>query len=324
MSTWSEGADDDGEVDPDLGERPPPRLPREHHGTRRLVGVTAFVLVALALAALAQVASEPRVSLPPGRQTGTSAGPSPRASAGTPVPTRSSAAELTAAADALLAARAQAVVDDDLASWRSGEIPGAVTPHFTRLAALPIASWRYTVESVSEPVEDAGGLAVTARLAYRFQGEADSTVITESLILRRVSGALLVASERTADRRAQPWDLGDITVARGKRSLVIGIDTTEPRCRAGCGWRTRSSPTSRAPGGASGLAGVVVVVPRSSQQLARALARTADSLGGDRGGDHHGRDGSARRGRGGAGVAQHTRHVPAVRPGAGHRARATR
>jgi hypothetical protein len=280
MNPWSEAEadDDDGEIDPDLGEPPPPRVAHPHPGLRRLSLVAVLVVSALGLAALAQVAGAPRIGVVAPPADDTVAAASPVSTATTVSASPESERERTAAIEALLESRAQAVVDADRASWAAAQVDGAVVPLFDRLVALPLASWRYAVGSIATTDGDAGSLDVTARLAYRFDGETDSTVVTEQLTVRQVAGTWLVATERTEGRRAQPWDLGEITVVRGKRSVVIGIDRPSATLARWADIADAVVTDVSATWGTFWARKVVVIVPRSTPQLARALARTTGSL----------------------------------------------
>jgi hypothetical protein len=280
MSPWFEDLDpEDGaevdDLDPDLGEPPAPRPPREHHhhpALRRSTEVLLFALAAVVVAALAQGLTAPHIATN-GSSDPQAAAPSPRDATATRAP---DPAVRDSAVRALLSSRAAAIAARDQSAWNASQEPDAGTPSFARLAALPLTDWHYDVEATTVAPDQ--GLTVAVRLAYRFEGEASSTVVRERLTLRERSGRWLVRSEQSDDDRVQPWDLGDAAVVRGERSLVIGIDMPRATLRSWARTADHVVADVSAVWGPAWSNGVVLVVPHSTDQLARALARSSASL----------------------------------------------
>ena len=179
----------------------------------------------------------------------------------------------------LLARRGDAVTGDDPAAYAATQTAHAMTPAFARLAPLPLTLWSYRILTTSEGTNDATVL-LDVRLHLRLDADTSDAVVHEHLTLQRGAAGWRVAAEVTADRRAQPWDLGAITVVHGSRSLVIGID--EP---ASVLWGYARLADAAVPGvsavwGTGWTQRPVLVIPRTTVQLGRALARSAESLDG--------------------------------------------
>ncbi|MFC6238802.1 hypothetical protein [Longivirga aurantiaca] len=134
-----------------------------------------------------------------------------------------------AAVRAVLEARATAFVTADLAAARATQVSGAAIPTTVRIVRLPLASWAYEVTASSER---SGLLDVRARLTWRVEGESSGSEVDQRLALRWSGGRWLVASERSVSDSAPPWELGPLTVVRGKRSIVIAVGEASSRARA--------------------------------------------------------------------------------------------
>lgn len=171
------------------------------------------------------------------------AGPGVLASTASPAPSSSSASVAAApSADArtdpearqaavrsVLEARARALVTADLPAARATEATGAVIPTTARIVRLPLASWQY---DVSASAEASGLLDVRATLTWRVEGESSGSQVRERLALRWSSGRWVVVSEKAVDKTLPPWELGPLTVVRGKRSTVIAVGAAGSRARA--------------------------------------------------------------------------------------------
>jgi hypothetical protein len=131
-----------------------------------------------------------------------------------------------------------------------------------------------------DPGKDAATVVLDVRLHLRYDVDTTDAVVHERLTVRRGSSGWLVVAESTADRRAQPWDLGAISTVRGRRSLVIGIDTPTATLRSYALLADAAVPDVTAVWGTGWDQRPVLVVPHTVAQLARALGRTAASLEG--------------------------------------------
>ena len=240
-----------------------------------LVAVAAFVALLLAVAVVV-----PR-ALPTGRGARAVAAPSDRT-----IPSDSSAPGTTPAVGGvdtqvatLLARRGDAVTRDDAAAWRGTQTTSAKAPVFARLAVLPITEWVYDVRS-TDASADGATVRLDVRLRVKLDVDAADSIVHERLTLRRSGSGWLVADEATADKRAQPWDLGTLSILRGSRTLVIGIDTPTATLRSYAATSDSSIPDVTAVWGSDWEERAVLVVPHTVSQLARALGRTPDSLDG--------------------------------------------
>ena len=179
---------------------------------------------------------------------------------------------------ALLARRGAAVTGDDAAAYARTQTAGALTPLFARLAALPLTVWDYRVLSTVE--QGPAAVQLDVRLHLRLDADTTDAVVHEHVTLARDASGWRVSAEATADRRAQPWDLGTLTVVHGSRSLVIGVDTPVSALRGYARLADAAVPAVSAVWGAGWSQRPVVLVPATTAQLGRALARTAASLDG--------------------------------------------
>ena len=180
---------------------------------------------------------------------------------------------------ALLTRRGDAVASDDPAAYAATQTAQARTPLFDRLEALPLTMWDYRIQTTTTGSDDSVVL-LDVRLHLRLDLDATDAVVHEHLTVTRGTAGWQVSAESTADRRAQPWDLGDLTVVHGSRSLVIGIDTPAPALRGYSRLADAAVPAVSDVWGSGWSRRPVVLVPRTTAQLGRALARTARSLDG--------------------------------------------
>jgi len=294
--------DDGGRTDPDLGRglwspvepgvdhlpvvwtspvTPTAAVPRgaAHLGRRVVAGVVAAVV----LAVLAVGTALPHVaSTGSGYRTVAGAGapasgtvPGSGSGDATPAPADDRDTEIAA----LLARRGDAVASDDASVYAATQTTPARTPLFGRLEALPLTMWDYRIQTTT-PGSDDTVVLLDVRLHLRLDVDATDAVVHEHLTVTRGAAGWRVSAESTADRRAQPWDLGDLTVVHGSRSLVIGIDTPTSDLRGYTRLADAAVPAVSDVWGSGWSRHPVVLVPRTTGQLARALARTARSLDG--------------------------------------------
>jgi hypothetical protein len=236
----------------------------------RLVPLVLVVVAALVAAAVVVL---PR-SLPWGTAHRVVAG----APVAGPVPGGSSAAGRLADVAELLARRGQAVRKRDADSYAATQTAKAKAPLFARVGVLPWVRWTYTLGAPTSSSADE--VVVAVRLTTRLAGETADAVAHETVTVRRSGSVWKVAAEVTRGDRAQLWELGALRVVTGKRSLVIGVDTSARTLRAYAALADRAVPRVSAVWGTGWSRFAVVVVPRTVAQLARALGRTSSSLSG--------------------------------------------
>ncbi len=182
-----------------------------------------------------------------------------------------------AAIESLLADRAAAITSDDAARWRELALPSARVPDFSDLAALPITTWRYTVEATTSGA-DPSEVSAQVSVAYRFDVDEQDALLRERLTLRHTDDGWRVATESTDGTRAQPWDLGTVRVARGARSLVIGIDVAPQTIQRYAEIADAVAADVTDVWGPGWTRSPVVVVPRTTALLGRGLARAPSAL----------------------------------------------
>jgi hypothetical protein len=194
------------------------------------------------------------------------------------------------AVEPLLRAREAAVRTGRRADWAAGIDPQAKAFRarqltvFDRIGRLRPTAWSYRLVDTQERGTTATpGAASTfvahVRLHYRLVADTRDVVREQYLTVVGRSGRWYLADD--ADQRAEPalWDLGELTVRRGRRCLVIGIGRV-----SGLDTRLRSVVTEAdaaaaevdAVWGATGPRTAVVLVPTTRRTMARALGRQDD------------------------------------------------
>ena len=261
----------------------------------------ALVVVAAVLGAVVGRATAPgedAVARTPSSSTSASAAPgvsTPSAPSPSETPAAAAAAPASDprwAVGALLAERGRAVVARDRAAWIGTAVPGspaAAAQRWARLSTVRFARWDYDVLEVTPALAAAApgadrGYAVRARLATRL-AEADtaSAVTDVALDVVERDGTWTVLAERPAGQRRAPWDVGEVTMVEGLRTLVVGVGGVE-----------RGELTAVADLADQAVAGVrevwgpgwddgagtraVVVVPATTADLGALLGRDVDRL----------------------------------------------
>jgi hypothetical protein len=165
----------------------------------------------------------------------------------------------------LLAARATALLRHDRVGWLAGLDPAAATlrtrqaAFVTDIAAVPLGTWRYTVEPGDEAgrSERGGGWTVRVTLHYALR-DADPAATDRPLVLTFVDRAgrwLITADDHAAPDGTTtwrgPWEHGRLLVRAGASSLMLAhpanahrlaafvatVDDVVPRVRAAVGGR---------------------------------------------------------------------------------------
>ncbi|MFI2757328.1 hypothetical protein ACH5A3_00405 [Streptomyces echinatus] len=146
---------------------------------------------------------------------------------------------------------------------------------YTRLRALPLASWSYRVTALRRT---ASGATADADLRYRVAGYDRAPVDARRTLTlgRTADGGWYVTADRPARKAGQQlWDQGTVTAARGARSLVLGTGGS------GAGLKEFARLADRAVPAVSGVWGtdwsrrVVVLVPRTLAGMAALLGSPA-------------------------------------------------
>jgi hypothetical protein len=199
--------------------------------------------------------------------------------------------EQAAAVRNLLAARSAAVVSGDSRRWAATVAPGAgdfaarQDALFATLVGLPRAAWTYSYAgpgpalpfSRARELGD-GAFIARVRLSYRLAGIDEGAVQRDQyLTLARRGGRWLIAGDddaRDLGRRApDPWDLGELDLAKGRSSLVLarpgsaGLSGSGLAGLAGLADRAVEQVQELWPGPWPGR--VVVIVPADMAEMAR-------------------------------------------------------
>ncbi|MEU3279311.1 hypothetical protein [Streptomyces antibioticus] len=153
-------------------------------------------------------------------------------------------------------------------------------PSYARLRAVPPAAWSYRVTEVRR---DGDTATADAELSYRVEGH-DRAPVTAARTLRLVrsgDGRWTVASERPAPKAAeQLWDQGAVTAVRGAHSLVLGAGQSRERLREFADLADGAVPAVSAAWGTGWAGRVVVLVPKSLDDMAGLLGSPASSYRG--------------------------------------------
>ncbi|MER5222788.1 hypothetical protein [Streptomyces flaveus] len=190
-----------------------------------------------------------------------------------------------AAADVqrLLDRRARAVLDDSESAYVATQEPSgeraAARTEFERLRALPLASWSYRVTGFHRSGDRA---MADADLRYRIAGYDKAPLVTaRTLSLGRADGRWYVASDRPAeDAGEQLWEQGAVEAVRGERSLVLGVGQTTKALRGYAELADRAVPAVREAWGEEWSGRVVVLVPKSLEEMAELLGAPASGYRG--------------------------------------------
>ena len=196
-----------------------------------------------------------------------------------------------AALTPLLDRRASAVLGGRRAEWAATVDPatsGAAfrtrqLAEFDRIRLLPVSAWRYQVAETSVISGGAGTDApfeASVRLTYRLAGDTRDVERTQFVTVERRTTGWTVTGLRRGSEEADPWELGPIVVAEGKRSVIVGIGRDQDRAAL----RRTATEADAAAARVDEVWGsvwrrtVVVFVPRTTEHLAAVLGRP-DSAG---------------------------------------------
>ncbi|MFB8031169.1 MULTISPECIES: hypothetical protein [unclassified Streptomyces] len=189
---------------------------------------------------------------------------------------------------ATLDRRAAAVMEHDTGAYlaaldpRAASFRAAQRTELHNLADVPLESWAYEVKDVTG--EGADRVTAEVELRYRIEGYDRAPVSssrTVELVRRGEDSTWYVAADRAADGApAQLWQQGDVEVVRGTHSLVLGVgrETDELHRIAATADRAVPAVTEAWPDPWAGR--VVVLVPRSVDDMAGLLDSPAASYRG--------------------------------------------
>jgi ketosteroid isomerase-like protein len=176
----------------------------------------------------------------------------------------------------LLDRRAAAILDHDGSAYGR---TGAREP-FDHLRAVPFADWSYRLTALHRTGDTA---TADAELRYRLKGY-DSAPVSAGRALalsRDAQGRWYVDAERPAKKSAeQLWDQGEVSVVRGEHSLVLGVGQSGAALRGYAGLADHAVPAVSQTWGTDWARHVVVLVPRSLDDMAGLLASPASSYRG--------------------------------------------
>jgi hypothetical protein len=184
----------------------------------------------------------------------------------------------TARADVqrVLDRRAAAVLDRDKAA-----IAGTGSASwFEDVSAVPLASWSYKVTGVHRT-----GATATADAELRYQvygyDQAPVTVARTLDLSLDAADQWYVTDEKPAKKAPQQlWDQGEVTVVRGKHSIVLGVGQSGERLHSFADLADHAVPAVSDTWGTHWSRHVVVLVPKSLDGMAGLLGSPASSYRG--------------------------------------------
>ncbi|MBM7438485.1 hypothetical protein [Streptomyces sp. HB132] len=189
---------------------------------------------------------------------------------------------------ATLDRRAAAVMGHDTDAYlaaldpRAGSFRAAQRTELRNLADVPLASWTYEVEGVSD--EAAGRVTAEVELRYRIKGYDKAPVSssrTVELVRRGGDRTWYIAADRAADGApGQLWQQGDVEVARGTHSLVLGVGRRAAELRRIAATADRAVPAVTGSWPEAWAERVVVLVPESVEDMAGLLGSPVASYRG--------------------------------------------
>ncbi|MFB6872703.1 hypothetical protein [Streptomyces sp. NPDC056323] len=193
----------------------------------------------------------------------------------------------TRAVRATLDRRAAAVLAHDTDAYlattdpRATGLRAAQRRELGNLADVPLGSWTYRLRDVTAQGTDRATADVELR--YRIKGYDAAPVAADRVLdLRRdrEAGRWYVVGDRAGgDGARQLWQQGDVQVVRGKHSLVLGVGRTDQELRAVARTADRAVPAVSDAWPERWAGRVVVLVPRTVDDMAELLGSAADYRG---------------------------------------------
>ncbi|MGW2176967.1 hypothetical protein ACWCXX_02515 [Streptomyces sp. NPDC001732] len=190
---------------------------------------------------------------------------------------------------AALDRRAAAVLDHDTDGYlavtdpRADALRAAQRRELANLADIPLGSWTYRLRGVSARGTDRA--AADVQLRYRIKGYDAAPVSADRVLdLRRerTDGRWYISGDRPADGDggAQLWQQGDVRVVSGRHSLVLGVGRTERELRDIAQTADRAVPAVSGAWPERWAGRVVVLVPRTVEDMAQLLGQPTDDYRG--------------------------------------------
>ncbi|WP_299531333.1 hypothetical protein [uncultured Streptomyces sp.] len=187
---------------------------------------------------------------------------------------------------AVLDRRAAAVLHHDTEAYLAGTAPGARAlreaqrTELANLADVPLSSWTYEVREVTG--KGAGRATAEVELRYRIKGFDTAPLTTRrTMELTRDGSRWYLTADRPAKGAAeQLWQQGEVAVVRGSHALVLGVGRTGAELRAIRDDADRAVPAVSAAWQRTWAGRIVVLVPRSVEDMGALLASSADSYRG--------------------------------------------
>lgn len=188
---------------------------------------------------------------------------------------------------ALLDRRAEALLRHRRKDWLTDVDPfarGGALERFDRMTQLPWASVRYTLlgENPDPPERlvtrfGPSVWSATVEFAYRLPGDTRDVRRRRTLTIRPVGDSWRLVADVPADGPRDLWDLSDVTVRRGDRSLVVAAASVPglPDITADADLAAAAVDLTW---GRDWTRTLTLVVPATTDQMALVLGRT-DTVG---------------------------------------------
>ncbi|MEV2247822.1 hypothetical protein [Streptomyces sp. NPDC049970] len=189
---------------------------------------------------------------------------------------------------AALDRRAAAVMAHDTDAYLAALDPRATSfraaqrTELLNLADVPLESWAYKVKDVTGQGDDRVTAEVELRYRIKDYDKAPMSSSREVELVRRGEGrSWYIAADRASDGGpGQLWQQGDVQVVRGTRSLVLGVGRPEAELRRIAATADRAVPSVTGAWPEPWAERVVVMVPRTVEDMAGLLGSPVASYRG--------------------------------------------
>ncbi|WP_329036594.1 hypothetical protein OHT61_08820 [Streptomyces sp. NBC_00178] len=189
---------------------------------------------------------------------------------------------------AALGRRAAAVLHHDEAAYLAGLDPRAASfrssqrTELRNLADVPLESWAYEVKGITGDGADRVTAEVELRYRIKDYDKAPMSSSRTVRLVRRDGGRTwYIAADRASEGSpGQLWEQGDVQAVRGTRSLVLGVGRREAELRRVADTADTAVPSVAEAWPASWAEGVVILVPRTVEDMAGLLGSPVASYRG--------------------------------------------